>query len=121
MSLFRWLAGVGTAFLIGSVVYNVAMNPPHATFDSMEWKNDTSVCAFYFGGNRKGMAEDLRQRLMTDRPGRDEVTRLLGEPGAYQTETLWSYHAGTSTMDCLSFDVRFDQDGVVSDARLVQH
>ena len=121
MSLFRLLAGAGTAFLFASVVYNVAMNPPHAKFDSSEWKADTSVCAFYFGGNRKGMAEDLQQRLMVLRPDRDEVAQLLGEPGYFQTESLWSYHAGTSTMDCLTFDVRFDGDGVLSEARLVQH
>ena len=121
MSLVRSLATAGLAFLSALVVYNVVINPTRATFDSIEWKDDTSVCAFYFGGSRKGMAEDLQRRLMADRPDRDEVTRLLGEPGYYQTEALWSYHAGTSTMDCLTFDVRFDQDGVVSDARLVQH
>lgn len=96
--------------------------PAPRGFDAAAWRADDSGCSFYSSHPRQRMAEDLR-RLLADRsppPGMKDIEALLG-PADDAHGPLWRYRAGTSTLDCLSFDIAFDGGGRYVSARLVQH
>jgi hypothetical protein len=115
--------GVGIILLTSFVfiINHLSKKSQHIPFHSQEWKNDTSVCAFYFGGDRKKMFKNLQKILTESQFNKQKITELLGKPKLQQSKNLWSYHSGTSTMDCLSFDITFDQNGFVIDSQLIQH
>ena len=91
-------------------------------FDSEKWRAESgrpSTCsAFFSTGIRRSMTADLSRILLetAPRPGKQDVERMLGQPNASKTERLWSYWAGASTMDCLTFNIVFDEIGTVVSA-----
>ena len=73
---------------------------------------------------RGRMADDVRRRLLEDRPDRDGVVQLLGEPDFGREESLYQYHLGAWSgfrIDYDSLDVHFDGEGLVEAVRFVQH
>ena len=120
-----FIVGLLLAALV-AVMAPPAVKTGDVAFDSAKWRADSGGCstiAFFSTGIRSGMAVDLARILKETRPkpARRTVEQLLGEPDISKTEHLWSYSSGTSTMDCLTFDVVFDQSGVVVDAYRIQH
>ncbi len=96
--------------------------PAPRSFDAKAWLADGSGCSFFSDHPRQQMAEDL-MRLLADRsppPGMKDIAALLG-PADDAHGPLWRYRAGTSTLDCLTFDIAFDGTGRYVSARLVQH
>lgn len=67
------------------------------------------------------MVKDLSQILVKDSANKQKVKYLLGEPKLQKSENRWSYYSGTSTMDCLSFDIIFDEKNMVMDSKLIQY
>jgi hypothetical protein len=97
------------------------IKPKQLVFDAERWKADKSECSFYFKGDRQYMIKDLQQFLSQQRFNRPMVEELLGDALFFQDENSWSYYAGTSTMDCQSFDITFDDNGYLIKTELVQH
>lgn len=110
----------------------IAFAPPTVTirdvaFDSAKWRAESSSCmanmAHFSANDRSMMAGDLARLLLETDPAlnKQDVVQLLGEPDAYKYQRSWGYRSGASTMDCLTFDIVFDENGIISSAGQVQH
>ena len=97
--------------------------PSEIAFDSERWRADHSGCSFYSTSERKQMSRDLAHKLLaaSPPPGKASVESMLGRPDAEGSERTWRYRAGTSTMDCLTFTIQFDDEGRLRAAYLAQH
>ena len=114
-------AGVLVVLLLAFIGPDLMREP--LAFDSARWRADRSGCSFYVVSARARMAGDLTKRLLdpVSRPQKAAVEQMLGPPDVVMGPHVWSYSSGTSTMDCMTFDVAFDEHGSVTGARLVQH
>ena len=122
MKITKLLTISGLIFLVLSLL--IIINPivsKQMLFNSERWKADQSECSFYFKGDRQYMLEDLQLFLSQQRFNRPMVEELLGDALFFQDENSWSYYAGTSTMDCQSFDITFDENGYLIKTELIQH
>ena len=92
-------------------------------FDADKWRAEPSGCSPFSSDVRRRMSADLERTLLKASPpaGKREIQQMLGEPDVWKKEQIWAYALGTSIADCLSFDVRFDEKGVIVSARQVQH
>ena len=115
------LISLSLLVILASVLLFYPFKNKTMVFDSKKWKEDISECSFFSPGIRKHMIADLQQLLSEQRFNRPMLEELLGEALFFQDENSWSYYAGTSTIDCLSFDVLFDDNGFIVDTKLVQH
>ena len=97
--------------------------PAEFAFEAERWRADRTGCSFYTTSERKRMSRDLAQKLLaaSPPPARAEVERMLGAPDAERSDRTWRYRAGTSTMDCLTFTIQFDDEGRLRAAYLAQH
>lgn len=122
-SLIRIILTVILLFLIGIGLIVYFTHHPierDIPFNASLWKAETEQCSFYSISNRNRMAKDLARIVLATPMEPQQILSLLGEPDFWFTENHWGYHAGTSTMDCMTFDI-YISDNRVTDARLVQH
>ncbi|RPI46122.1 MAG: hypothetical protein EHM59_08305 [Betaproteobacteria bacterium] len=107
---------------IGVLIAGDHLRRGDIAFDAERWRADRTGCSFYTSGVRSQMSKDLAQSLLASNPRhrKPEVERMLGPPDAGKSRGAWHYSAGTSTMDCLTFNVEFDESGAVRDAYLTQ-
>ena len=115
----------GLGFIFGALylalylyVYHTDTGP--STLDSNSWKNDQSGCSFYGNNTRTRMADAVIAWVEETSPNKDSVDKMLGPPIMEQSEHLWRYHAGTSSIDCLSLHITF-ANGEKTKASLQQH
>lgn len=125
------LTGASIAFIIGAstgVLYYHLGDPFNdRVFDASVWRDYREDA---IADNPRGnMAEDLKRRLMSQRPTYDEVVKMLGEPD-YMTEAermrddLLRYNLGMWTglrTDNDSLDIYFDEQRRVREVRIAQH
>ena len=114
------IVAIGAPIIVVILVFTIPDSGPRdIAFDSGKWRAESgrsATCsAFLSNSIRRRMTKDLSRILLetTPRPGKQDVERMLGQPNAFKTERLWSYWAGASTMDCVTFDVVFDESGTV--------
>jgi len=91
-------------------------------FDAERWRADRPSCSFFTSSVRAQMSKDLARSLVesSPRPGQADIERMLGAPDASKSARSWSYRAGGSMADCLTFNVDFDEGGAVRAAYLAQ-
>ncbi len=58
------------------------------------------------------MDKDLQQLLKQSKLNKSEILSLLGEPDLSKEQFLWSYLIGDDFIDCLSFDISFDNSNI---------
>jgi len=116
------LIGIAIAAL-AAVLAGPYTEPVELAFEAERWRADHAGCSLYTTSERKQMSRDLAQKLLaaSPPPARAEVERMLGTPDAERSDRTWRYRAGTSTMDCLTFTIRFDDQGRLRAAYLAQH
>ncbi len=100
-------------------VYDLNQSSKPINFDSKKWQRDISGCSA--GNIRKPMADDLMNILNKSKMNKSQVNLLLGRPELYKKDELWSYYAGADFIDCLSFDIHFDKQGLIEKSQLTQH
>jgi hypothetical protein len=114
---------IGAPILIVMLVFTASNSGPRdIAFDSEKWRAESGrspTCSAFFSTSiRRRMTSDLSRILLetTPRPHKQDVEQMLGQPNASKTDRLWSYWAGASTMDCLTFNIVFDESGTVVSA-----
>lgn len=69
---------------------------------------------------RLGMYDQLRSRLLRERPAKAEVVAMLGPPDDGQRPRVVGYELGLNIIDCDSVEIRFGPDERVLEVRYVQ-
>jgi len=119
------IATIILSILCFFLLYFLIQNKPakHISFNSQVWQEETNSCVFLFLKNsqRKRMYADLKKILLKTPTYKVNVIQLLGDPELFKQQQRWSYHSGSSTMDCMSLDIEFDQQEKVIAVQLFQH
>lgn len=88
------------------------------SFDPARWRQATMGCDP--NNPRFSMYSELEQKLLRERPTRNEVITLLGDPGAGLGAVTLEYELGYNIIDCDTVRITFDSDGRVSGVRQIQ-
>ena len=105
------VGGVGIAALTGRLP-GVSQG-----FDQARWQQGNGCDP---NNPRLGMYEELRTKLLAERPTRPEVIALLGQPDAGSGSTEVNYMLGYNLIDCDSVRIQFGGDGRVFDVSYIQ-
>jgi len=87
------------ATCLGVLAVVVAGGPSAAgdiAFDAGRWQRERPVFNFYVPSARARMSKDLVRSLLSSRPSRSDVERMLGHRTQNASERKWSWHVGTS-------------------------